>query len=73
MLEVFAENLETAWKREAWRGLARAWAAVIHDVVGIIVPYRSVRALPLLLAVICSIAVYGAMLVAVAPNPHCMK
>ncbi len=73
MVEVFAEHIEMAWQTAAWRGLARAWAAVFREVACIVVPYQGARALPVVLAMIFSAAVYGAVLVAVAPNPHCIK
>ena len=36
MTAVFDEKVEAAWSRESWRGTARAWLGVTHDLVGII-------------------------------------
>jgi hypothetical protein len=73
MIAVFSERLEDAWSRDSWRGVARAWLAVIDDLVGIVLPYRAARAWPVLLALVCSIVVYGSLFAAISPNRYCHK
>lgn len=73
MIDVFTENLEAAWRRASWRGVVRAWLAVVHDMADVVLPYRTARAAPVLLAVICSIAFYVSLLTAIDPNLHCHK
>ena|SRR6185312_15515254 len=73
MIAVFNERLEDAWFRDSWRGVARAWLAVANDLVGIALPYRAARAWPILIAVVCSIVVYGSLFAAISPNLHCHK
>lgn len=73
MVAVFKERLEDAWSRNSWRGVARAWLAVTHDLAGIVLPYGAARAWPVLAALVCSIVFYGSLFVAISPNLHCHK
>jgi hypothetical protein len=73
MLGDFAENLEGAWERASWRGVARAWVAVSEELTRIVLPWQAARAAPVLLAIVCSLVVYGSMLAAIDPNRSCHK
>ena len=71
MRELFAENIEAAWRRAAWPGVLRAWYAVVRDLIGIVLPYRVERAAPLVFAVVGSLVVCGSLLATLDPNHHC--
>lgn len=73
MVALFAETVEASWQRSSWLGLARAWLAVARDVVEIVIPYRLACAIPAVLAVFCSVLLYGSALAAIDPNRHCFK
>lgn len=73
MVALFAETMEASWQRGSWSGLARAWLAVVRDLVEIVIPYRLARVAPAVLAVICSVLLYWSVLAAIDPNRHCLK
>ncbi len=69
MLGDFAEILENA----SWRGAVRAWAAVSNELTRIVLPWQAARAAPVVLAIVCSLVLYGGMLAAIDPNRICHK
>ena len=73
MVALFTENIEASWQRASWLGLADAWVAVAHDLVDIVIPYRVACAMPALLAIVCSVILYGSVLAAIDPNRNCQK
>lgn len=73
MIAVFNERLEDAWSRDSWRGVARAWLAVVNDLVEIVLPYGAARAWPVLAALLCSIIFYGSLFAAISPSRYCNK
>jgi hypothetical protein len=73
MLDTFAENIEAAWRRASWLGVARSWHAVTRDLTDIVLPYRTARASPVLLAILLAAVIYGSLLMAIEPNRHFFK
>lgn len=69
MLGDFAEILENA----SWRGAVGAWVAVTNELTRIVLPWQAARAAPMVLAIVCSLVVYGGMLAAIDPNRLCHK
>ena len=56
LVEVFSQQIETAWEEKAWRGIAGAWLSVLGDCALITLPYVAMRlAVPVLTAVISSV------------------
>jgi hypothetical protein len=56
LVEVFSQQIETAWEENAWRGIAGAWLNVLVDYAAITLPYVAARlAVPVLTAVISSV------------------
>jgi hypothetical protein len=70
MVDIFAESIETAWRSASWRGVAAAWRAVSRDLIDIVLPYRTARAAPVLLAIIASTLLYASLLAAIDPSRH---
>lgn len=73
MLDIFAETMDAAWRRGSWRGIAAAWHGVGLDLKDIVVPYRAVRAAPVVFAILVSTVLYGSLLAMIDPNRHCQK
>ena len=73
MVDIFAESIETAWRCASWRGVAAAWRAVSRDLTDIVLPYRTARVAPVLLAILASTLLYASLLAAIDPSRHCHK
>ena len=73
MVALFTENIEASWQRASWLGLARAWLAVAHDLVDIVIPYRFVCVMPALLGIVFAVVFYGSVLAAIDPNRNCHR
>jgi hypothetical protein len=56
LLEVFSQQIETAWEENAWRGIAGTWLTVLADYSAIALPCLAARlVVPVLTAVISSL------------------
>jgi hypothetical protein len=56
LIEVFSQQIETAWEENAWLGIAGAWLNVLADYSAIALPCLAVRlVVPVLTAVISSL------------------
>jgi len=56
LVEVFSQQIETAWEENAWRGIAGAWLNVLADYAAVALPCLAARlAVPVLTAVISSV------------------
>jgi len=73
MAEVFTESIEASWQRGSWNGFTRAWLAVSHDLISILVPYRIACTTPIVLAVVAAVLSYGSALLAIDPSRNCHK
>src|SRR5258707_430556 len=70
MLDIFSESIDMAWQSDSWRGVAAVWRAVSRDLTDIILPYRTARAAPALLAILASTLLYASLLAAIDPSGH---
>ena len=68
LLEVFSQQIESAWEENAWCGIADAWLDVLADYAAITLPCLAARLAVLVLTAVISSVWFTLALSAINPS-----